>query len=74
MSVDILRRLSSALDLQAMSAGLAQISSSMMINAGGSVLDQNVTIHAEFPNAVDHTEIEMAFDTLINRASQYAGR
>nr|DAZ72832.1 MAG TPA: hypothetical protein [Caudoviricetes sp.] len=24
-------------------------------------LEQNVTIHAEFPNATNHTEIEQAF-------------
>lgn len=74
LSVDILRRLTNALDLQAMSSGLASISSATSINAGGSTLQQDVTIHAEFPNAVDHNEIEMAFDTLINRASQYMGR
>jgi hypothetical protein len=28
---------------------------------GDQVLEQQVTIHAEFPNAVDHTEIEEAF-------------
>jgi len=37
-------------------------------------LNQNVTIQAEFPNAVDHSEIEMAFNDLLNRASQYANR
>ena len=74
LSIDILRRLTNALDLQAMSSGLASISSATSINAGGSTLQQDVTIHAEFPNAVDHNEIEMAFDTLINRASQYMGR
>ena len=42
------------------------------INSGG--LAQDVTIHAEFPNAVNHSEIEQAFDNLINRASQYANR
>lgn len=74
MSVDILRRLSTALDLQAMSAGIASMSATSNITNGGNMLAQDVTIHAEFPNAVDHNEIEMAFDSLINRASQYAGR
>lgn len=37
-------------------------------------LEQNVEIHAEFPNATNHTEIEEAFDNLINRAAQYANR
>ena len=38
------------------------------------VLEQKVEIHAEFPNATDHNEIEEAFNNLVNRASQYANR
>ena len=38
------------------------------------VLEQSVTIQAEFPNATDHSEIEEAFNNLINTASQYANR
>lgn len=37
-------------------------------------LDQNVHIDATFPNVTDHSEIEAAFDNLINKASQYANR
>ena len=37
-------------------------------------LEQNVKIEASFPNVKDHQEIEMAFDNLVNRASQYANR
>jgi hypothetical protein len=37
-------------------------------------LQQEVTIHAEFPNVNDHNEIEIALDDLITRASQYANR
>ena len=37
-------------------------------------LEQNVHIDASFPNVTDHNEIEMAFDNLVNRASQYANR
>ena len=44
------------------------------VNAGGNYLDQNVTIHAEFPNATKHSEIEEAFNNLIGLAGQYAGR
>jgi hypothetical protein len=32
-------------------------------------LEQNVTITAEFPNATDHNEIKMAFESLVNKAS-----
>ena len=44
------------------------------VSQGGGFLDQNVTIHAEFPNATNHAEIEEAFSNLIGLASQYAGR
>ena len=37
-------------------------------------LQQEVNIHAEFPNATDHSEIEQAFDNLVNMASQYANQ
>ena len=37
-------------------------------------LQQEITIHAEFPNATNHSEIEEAFDNLVNLASQYANR
>jgi hypothetical protein len=37
-------------------------------------LEQEVTIHAEFPNATNHNEIEEAFRNLMNTASQYANR
>jgi hypothetical protein len=33
------------------------------------ILQQEVTIHADFPNVSEHTEIEMAIDNLINAAS-----
>ena len=39
-----------------------------------SALDQNVHITAEFPNVQNHTEIEEAFDNLINQAAQFAHR
>ena len=38
------------------------------------ILQQEVTIHAEFPNATNHSEIEEAFRNLTNYASQYANR
>ena len=44
------------------------------VNTSNSYLDQNVTIHAEFPNATNHSEIEEAFENLIGLAGQYAGR
>ena len=44
------------------------------ISTNNETLEQNVTITAEFPNATDHNEIEQAFDSLINRAAQFANR
>lgn len=44
------------------------------VASGGNYLDQNVNIHAEFPNATNHSEIEEAFQNLIGLAGQYAGR
>lgn len=46
----------------------------MSIQDTSQVLEQSVTIQAEFPNATDHNEIEEAFNNLINTASQYANR
>lgn len=73
-AVSIIRDIVQQIDLR---AAMANISSSLASpNYGGlsSTLEQQVTIHAEFPNATNHSEIEEAFDNLINRASQYANR
>ena len=37
-------------------------------------LEQTVTITAEFPNATNHSEIEQAFENIVNMAAQYAQR
>ena len=37
-------------------------------------LEQKVEIKAEFPNVTNHTEIEQAFENLVNEAAQYANR
>jgi len=41
---------------------------------GSDTLQQDVHITAEFPNATDHSEIEQAFEDIINMATQYANR
>lgn len=73
-AVKLIRQISQSIDLQAASkvAGLSMTSAQYA--SGGQTLQQEVTIHAEFPNATDHHEIEEAFNNLVNRASQYAGR
>lgn len=75
-AVSILRDITSQIDLQAASMSYNNILDSTRFTASTQrdTLEQNVTIHAEFPNATDHTEIEQAFQNLSNLASQYAGR
>ena len=64
------------LDNNALLASLGMINlSAMSVNTeADKILQQDVTIHADFPNVTDHNEIEMAIDNLINAASQYANR
>lgn len=59
---------------QMMSQGMGAMLPASIDNSISEVLEQQVSIVAEFPNAVNHSEIEEAFDTLINRAAQYANR
>ena len=74
-AINIVRDIASMIDLRA-----AAQQSALSMMAATSVapmtqtLQQEVTIHAEFPNATQRTEIEAAFDTLLNRASQFANR
>ena len=74
-SVSLIRDITKQIDLQAAAAasglGSLQVRG---IGSGASTLQQEVVIHAEFPNATDRYEIEEAFNTLINRASQYTNR
>ena len=74
-AVEIVRELASIIDLnaQAASFGLGNINASAVQNHNQTI-EQEVTIHAEFPNATNHSEIEEAFNNLINTASQYANR
>ena len=74
-AVDIIRQITSAIDLNAASAaaGLGYISSPAF-GSTGSTLDQNVHIDATFPNVTDHNEIEQALSSLVNRAAQFANR
>lgn len=74
-AIDVVRSIADIIDLRA----VAQQTALSMMQAGniapiGQTLQQEVTIHAEFPNATQRTEIEAAFDTLLNRASQFANR
>ena len=72
----MLHEISQMLDNNALLASLGMINlSAMTLNTeADKILQQDVTIHADFPNVTDHNEIEMAIDNLINAASQYANR
>ena len=48
--------------------------SASLFNSGNQQLEQNVHIEASFPNVTQSSEIEMAFDNLVNKASQYINR
>lgn len=74
-AINIVRDIASAIDLRAAAqqSALSQITAAS-VPPMTQTLEQEVTIHAEFPNATQRTEIEAAFDTLLNRASQFANR
>lgn len=74
-AINIVRDIASAIDLRAAAqqSALSQITAAS-VSPMTQTLEQEVTIHAEFPNATQRTEIEAAFDTLLNRASQFANR
>ena len=62
------------LNAQQASLGLGAMMPATIRDDVKETLEQVVSITAEFPNATNHNEIEEAFNTLINRASQYANR
>lgn len=51
--------------------GFAHASGYGVASGGGGSLEQHVEIVADFPNATDQNEIRMAFEELINLASQH---
>jgi hypothetical protein len=56
------------MNARASSLGLGEMVASTMKDTSQTI-EQQVSITAEFPNATDHSEIEEAFDNLINIAS-----
>ena len=74
--IDMVREITSKIDLNAASlaGGYGALSSGGSGTTGPQTLEQNVQISASFPNATNHSEIEEAFNNLINKASQYASR
>ena len=75
-AIEIVRSIATQLENNALrtAQGLGSLVTAAAVNNNREVLEQNVTIHAEFPNATNHNEIELAFNDLINQASQYVNR
>ena len=74
--IDILRAITKAIDLQAIaqSNALSGMMRATVAQTNAQTIQQEVTIHAEFPNATNHSEIEEAFETLLTRSTQFANR
>lgn len=74
-SLDLLHDIIRMIDVQAASTQVGGILSSSAFGYGAAgTLEQSVHIEASFPGVTDRTEIEEAFNNLVNRASQYANR
>lgn len=73
-TVSFIRELVSMIDSQASMSSLFNMTATTGIMTGNAGMEQQITIYADFPDATDHNEIEMAFNSLLNTASQYANR
>ena len=75
-ALGIAKQIIDTIDLNALQAsyGFGNLVPATINENNSQTIEQDVHITAEFPNAIDHNEIEQAFETLINKASQYANR
>ena len=74
-SMELLSHILEMIDLQSATAQLGGLlTTPRYAETTNEVVEQNVHIEASFPAVQDRNEIEEAFNTLINRASQYANR
>ena len=73
-TVSFIRELVNMIDSQASMSSLFSMTATSGVLTGNTGMEQQITIYADFPDATDHNEIEMAFSTLLNTASQYANR
>ena len=75
-AIGIVRGLADKLDLQTLvhQMALSQYKAGQVNQSPNNELQQSVVITAEFPNATEKSEIEAAFETLINQSSQFANR
>ena len=75
-AVDMVRSISNQLEQNALAMRYAEALSRYhgQVTSGTDILQQEIHITAEFPNATNHFEIEEAFRNMANLASQYANR
>ena len=74
-SMEVMERILQILDLQAISSQVGGILTTPAFkNTGNQTIEQHIEIEANFPNATDRLEIEEAFKSMVNLASQYANR
>ena len=73
-TVSFVRDLISSIDSSATMSSLRDLFAYTATNNFGSNVEQDIKIYAEFPSATNHSEIEEAFNNLLNTASQYANR
>ena len=75
-SLEILREIMNVIDLHSAHAQLSGLLSSPVYHDYNEpqTLEQQVHIEASFPNVTNHSEIEEAFNNLINATSQYINR
>ena len=74
-SLDLLHDIISMIDVQSASAQIGGLlTSPQYYGMENAPLEQRVQIEASFPNATDRIEIEEAFNSLVNKAAQYANR
>ena len=74
-ATNIIRGITKTIDLQALSQSyrMAALQPASMQQIP-QIVEQDIVIHADFPSVHERREIEAAFDTLLNRASQFANR
>ena len=73
-AVSIIREIARDIDARASMSNLSLLTSAIGVHDTNQVLEQMVSIEASFPNATDRYEIEEAFNSLVNKAAQYANR
>lgn len=73
-SIKMVREIASEIDLRSRYTTMPINPIYSALGTGNDILEQQVHIDASFPNVTDRNEIQEAFNTLINVASQYANR